>query len=106
MTQDYYTAKTDKGKTRHDLTPPEWIEGPASVLTMGAEIYGENTWQTVPDGIKRYTAACMRHFLEYRRGIKVNGHGFHPMLQVAVNALFIYSLDLESERQKKEVPMK
>lgn len=72
---DYFKAKSDQGKLRFDLIPPVWEEILAQILTGapnglgGAAEYGENTWFTVEDAIKRYTAAGGRHRNKYRQGI-------------------------------------
>lgn len=60
--------KYDSGKTRYDLVPPFAIKAIADILTFGAAKYAPNSWQTVPDGEARYTAAMMRHFEAYRAG--------------------------------------
>lgn len=62
--------KFDDGKLRYDLVPPAVLEQLATVLTFGAEKYGANNWQTVPDARNRYYAAMMRH-VEADRGGEV-----------------------------------
>lgn len=62
--------KFDDGKLRYDLVPPAVLEQLATVLTFGAEKYGANNWQTVPDASNRYYAAMMRH-VEADRGGEV-----------------------------------
>jgi hypothetical protein len=62
--------KFDAGKPRYDLIPPVVLEQLATVLTFGAEKYGPNNWQAVPDAHNRYYAALMRH-VEADRGGEV-----------------------------------
>ena len=60
-------AKFDKGKPRVDLVldgfPLALLEV-AKVSTFGAGKYSEHGWLSVPDGVKRYTAAMDRHRLQ------------------------------------------
>lgn len=59
--------KYDEGKTRWDLLLfglRTVLKGAAQVLTFGAAKYKDDSWQEVPNGKKRYTAAMMRHLDE------------------------------------------
>lgn len=83
-------AKHDTGKARFDLMLPEFELEMAKVLTYGAETYGENSWQTVPNAVRRYTAALKRHTNSMNRGEvydRVTGltHASH----IAINAMFL-----------------
>ena len=53
---------TDK-KLRWDLLPLKEIEKIVKVYTAGSEKYGENTWQSLPNGYDRsrppYLGACL-----------------------------------------------
>ena len=40
----------------------------SEVGTFGAKKYSEGGWQSVPDGMKRYDDACMRHWLKRHSG--------------------------------------
>ena len=60
--------KYDTGKLRYDLLPPEVMEALASVLTYGAQKYGDNNWQSLTDFDKRYYSALMRHIEAWRKG--------------------------------------
>ncbi|WWO60245.1 hypothetical protein [Xanthomonas phage SB3] len=56
--------KFDGDKLRMDLLimgMPEALEGVADVLTFGARKYAADSWQHVPDGLRRYEGAAMRH---------------------------------------------
>jgi hypothetical protein len=96
-------AKTDKGKPDCSLLLyfGKALTAVSEVGTFGAEKYTRGGWQTVADGINRYTAAMLRHVLqenyeEYDRDLPV----MHAA-QVAWNALARLELML---RGKSEVP--
>jgi hypothetical protein len=82
-------AKVDAGKPDASLLGMfgKALLEVARVGTYGAEKYTRGGWQHVPDGINRYTAAMLRHFLQE------NDHEYDsdlPVLhaaQVAWNAL-------------------
>ena len=59
-------AKLDADKVRADLVLTGFSRAlweVARVSTYGANKYTEGGWEAVPDGVKRYTAACDRHRL-------------------------------------------
>ena len=58
---------TDK-KPRWDLLPIDELGGVVDVYTAGAKKYGENRWQTLPNGANRYLGAFFRHLTAYKRG--------------------------------------
>jgi len=60
--------KFDNDKLRFDLLHPEFEEGVAKILTMGAEKYSPNNWVHVSDPEDRYYAALRRHISAYRKG--------------------------------------
>ena len=55
-------------KPRWDLLPIEELAGVVDVYTAGAKKYGENRWQTLPNGVNRYLGAFLRHLTAYKRG--------------------------------------
>ena len=55
-------------KPRWDLLPIEELAGVVDVYTAGAKKYGENRWQTLPNGVNRYLGAFFRHLIAYKRG--------------------------------------
>ena len=55
-------------KPRWDLLPIEELAGVVDVYTAGAAKYGENLWQTLPNGVNRYMGAFFRHLTAYKRG--------------------------------------
>jgi hypothetical protein len=92
----YHEKKHDKGKVRYDLLPWHELELLAKVLTVGAEKYGDNTWQTVPDGLDRYKAAMLRHYAAYCMGEEYDQEtGLPHMAHVVCNAVFILRLSHE-----------
>ena len=100
----YYSKKHDSGKARFDLLVPEFLEDMANVMTMGARKYSENTWQSVPDGKSRYTAALYRHINAWQQRPEVvdEDSGLSHLAHVAVNAMFLYWLQQHRE-DKTEV---
>lgn len=55
-------------KLRWELLPLPLLEEIVKIYTMGAEKYGENTWQNLPNGYERYKAALFRHIVAYEKG--------------------------------------
>ena len=66
-TQSIKNDFADK-KPRWDLLPIEELAGVVDVYTAGAKKYGENRWQTLPNGVNRYLGAFFRHLTAYKRG--------------------------------------
>ena len=86
-------AKFDEGKVRFDLLLPEWELAVAKVMTHGAGVHGDNSWQTVPNGENRYYAALRRHLNAFRSGEELDKESGLPHLaHVAVNAMFLMTL--------------
>lgn len=86
-------AKFDNGKTRFDLLLPEFELEMAKVLTHGANTYGANSWQGVPDAVARYTAALKRHTNAMNRGEVyddgIGGTGCTHAACIAINSMFL-----------------
>lgn len=62
--------KHDKGKPRLGILIREFakeLEGVGAVLTFGANKYEEGSWMHVPDAVRRYEDAFMRHLLAIKR---------------------------------------
>ena len=55
-------------KPRWDLLPIAELAGVVDVYTAGAKKYGENRWQTLPNGVNRYLGAFFRHLTAHKRG--------------------------------------
>jgi len=63
-------AKLDAGKLRPGLVILGFsraLEGVAEVGTYGAKKYSAGGWESVPNGVERYTDAMWRHYLAERR---------------------------------------
>ena len=83
-------AKFDAGKIRLDLIDPEFELSLGRVLTKGAEIHGEYSWQTLPNAEIRYLAALKRHVNAIARGELIDpASGEFHAAHVAVNAMFL-----------------
>jgi hypothetical protein len=94
----YFAAKTDYGKSRMDLLPFDALKAVGDVLAYGAKLYGDNSWQTVPDGESRYTAALLRH-LTCAQDAKFDiESGLSHRAHMACNALFLLALELRKEK--------
>lgn len=106
-------AKFDGDKPRFDLLwdgMPNALLGVVKVLTFGAKKYSDHSWQNVPDAIRRYSAANLRHQNAIARGEThdLNEHGLtdenHSGLphdfHIACNSLFLAELR-ERERVQR-----
>lgn len=86
-------AKYDTGKmlfrplTRGLALPLRLV---AAVLTYGAQKYAEDSWQTVPDGERRYEDALDRHINAWKAGEDFDEEsGLLHLGHIACNALFL-----------------
>lgn len=95
----HYNNKRDANKARFDLLVPEFLEDMAYVMTLGASKYSENTWQSIPGGKQRYTAALYRHMNAWQqRPEEVDEEsGLSHLVHVAVNAMFLHWLQRRGE---------
>lgn len=96
-------AKLDADKVRPDLIfsgMPRALLAVAEVATFGAQKYTENGWMSVPDGVKRYTAAMDRHRLASDERDEQSGllHAAH----LAWNALARLELMLREQDKRRE----
>ena len=72
------------------------------VAEYGAKKYTKGGWLTVPDGIKRYRAAAIRHLLRLDRGEGTDPESDLPHIHhVAWNVWAVYTLE---QNVKKESP--
>lgn len=93
--------KHDSEKIRMDLLPFEALEKVAEVETFGAEIYGDNNWQSVENAGARYRAAMLRHFCADQKGEKYDPEsGLLHAAHMATNALFILWFEIQKEKDK------
>ena len=78
---DYHKAKHDAGKLPLNLIPPSTYDALGRVMQYGAGLYGEDTWQNLPDGTKRCHAALLRHLVAWHGGEKVDPESGLPHLE-------------------------
>lgn len=92
---DSQYKKFDNGKLRYDLIPPSALHALASVLTFGAQKYGDNNWKKMPkDELYRTIGAAMRHMDAYRSGEKLDPESGLPHLyHLMANIAFLVELD-------------
>ena len=91
--------KFDGDKPMFNLIVPEYLNGIAKVLTMGAQKYDVNNWQKIDSD--RYIAALYRHLIAYHSGEKVDlESGFNHMLHIACNAMFLFWSDINKKGDK------
>lgn len=92
--------KDDADKPRYDLIPPEALDLIARVMTHGAQKYGVDNWQLVPDFRRRYFSAAMRHLWAYWNGEELDsgaeGSGLPHLAHAACCVMFLLS---EKEEQ-------
>ena len=98
-------AKLDAGKPQMGLVLegfPRALLAVGIVATFGAEKYTPNGWMSVPDGVKRYTDAMIRHQLaEAYEGITDPSTDLRHDAQVAWNALARLELRLRDEDNER-----
>lgn len=86
-------------KLRWELLPLEDVEDIVRVYTAGAKKYGPDQWQNLPDGIRRYKAALLRHLVEFDKGNEIDEEtGCRHLAAVAWNAIAMLHI---SKQQKK-----
>lgn len=87
--------KFDADKPRMDLIEPEFLEGLAKVLTLGASKYAPNSWKTdVSEPERRYYAAALRHLLAWKKGEKTDHEsGLSHLYHAACNLMFLGYFD-------------
>ena len=86
--------KHDGGKPRLSLVPAEAIEAIGTVMTHGAEKYGEKSYKQVDP--KRYRDALMRHvckWLKDPQGMDEDS-GMPHIWHIITNAAFLCELDM------------
>lgn len=99
-------VKLDDGKNRLGLV----LGGFASAIkevgcigTFGANKYTDNGWQSVPNGVARYTDALLRHLFAHFEGEEIDPEsGYRHLAHVAWNCLAILSLTHKKEFLKRK----
>ncbi len=92
------SVKYDSGKIRPSLvllSMSRALQSVSEVATFGADKYADDGWCQVPDGVKRYTDAMLRHLLAEASG-EVNDpeSGLPHAAHIAWNALARLDLEL------------
>ena len=93
--------KHDGGKPRLDLVPPELIEAVGTVMTHGAEKYGEASYRQVEP--QRYRSALMRHICKWLKEPHGNDEdsGLPHLWHIACNVAFLLELDKEEKPKER-----
>lgn len=74
------------------------LEAVAEVGTFGARKYSRGGWQSVPNGVDRYTAALLRHLLKENYESTDKDSGLLHAAHAAWNALARLDLMLREEQ--------
>lgn len=100
-------AKADAGKIRPALVLGGFaraLTAVSDVGTYGARKYTDNGWEDVPDGLRRYDEALVRHWLAEKRGERCDKDtGLLHQAHLAWNALA--RLELMLREAGSEPPM-
>jgi hypothetical protein len=84
---------------------PRAIDSVAAVSTFGASKYAWKGWETVPDGVARYSDALVRHLLAEGRGeLQDRDSGMLHAAHAAWNALARLELMLREQEPRKAEP--
>lgn len=103
MSEPQASYKNDRkdNKPRMELIPLEVLEEVAKVFTAGAKKYGENTWQNLPDGYKRYSGALLRHLTEIEKGNEIDEDtGCLHIAQVVWNAMAMCHIKMKERKER------
>ncbi len=89
------------GKLMWELLPLQDVEDVVRVFTAGAQKYGVDHWQKLPNGYQRYKAAMFRHLLEFEKGNWTDEEtGCIHLAQVVWNAIAL--LHIEKEKRNNQ----
>lgn len=90
-------------KLRWDLLPLAEIEDIVKIYTAGADKYGPNKWQDLPDGYNRYKGAMLRHLMEFEKGNPIDEEtGCLHLAQVAWNAIAMLYCSKQNNKSKQD----
>ena len=90
MENDFFQRKFDQGKLPWTLLPWAGAAGVVQVLDYGARKYAPQSWRLVPDLVRRYTDALLRHQTAILQGEDIDPESHLPhAYHVACNALFL-----------------
>lgn len=89
------------GKLMWELLPLQDMEDVVRVYTAGAQKYGVDQWQKLPNGYQRYKAAMLRHLVEHEKGNWTDEEtGCIHLAQVAWNAIALLHIEKEKRNNK------
>jgi hypothetical protein len=88
-------TKDDSTKSMFSLIEPDFLEGIAKVMTLGAHKYSPNNWKLIhPSEKSRYKDALLRHINEYMKGNILDEETHHSHLyHAACNLMFLDYFD-------------
>ncbi len=97
-------AKLDQGKPDLSLLLMfgQALSEVGHVATVGADKYSRGGWQSVPEGIDRYTAAMLRHLFEEHYESRDSDTDLLHAAQVAWNALARLELMLREKKNEAD----
>ncbi len=91
-------VKYDSEKLRFDLLDPDFEEGIAEVLTLGAKKYSPDNWKRCPEPFERYYSALRRHIAAFAQGEPSDKEtGLSHLLHAACCIQFLYHFELEGK---------
>lgn len=87
--------KDDAGKLRYTLLPWKAVDEVVRVLEHGAQKYGEDNWQRVPEARRRYLDAALRHIVAVTAAgeDKDRDSGRHHLAHAVCSLLFILEFE-------------
>jgi hypothetical protein len=98
-------AKLDGGKRLPHLVLGRFaraLDAVTEVGTYGATKYSPRGWETVPDGVERYSEAMVRHWLAEQQGIECDGESqLQHAAHLAWNALARLELMLREQEAQR-----
>lgn len=89
------TMKKDHGKPRMDLIPPDVLLDFGTLLGIGVDKHGEETWKN-KTVLKDHYAALQRHANKWAAGEDYDDENFHHMLAVMFRAVVIYWMHIHN----------
>lgn len=95
-------AKDDSLKPDIDLVLSKFSKGlqeVSKVGTFGAKKYSEDGWLEVPNGIRRYQSALLRHYFKHSEGEEFDKEtGYTHLAHAAWNSLAVLELSIRENR--------
>ena len=86
--------RSNEGKNKLSLIPPEWIFGLGMVLTRGTIKYDSRNWERGMSWEKVYDS-CQRHLLKFVCGERYDSElGCHHLAMAAWNILVLMTYDI------------